>query len=94
MTVLQKNAQEDLRRLVDQIERIQGEIKDLGEDLRDKMGEAKSRGFDTKILRRLLKLRKQTKSEREEEDAILTTYMNALDGTPLGAWAKSKELAN
>jgi len=95
MTALQKNAQENLKRLVDQIERLEGEKRDICDDIKDKFAEAKSSGFDVKVLRRLLKLRKQSKEDRSEEEAVLATYMAALgmDGTPIDAWAKSRERA-
>ena len=63
MTALQKNAQENLKRLVDQIERLEGEKRDICDDIKDKFAEAKSSGFDVKVLRRLLKLRKQSKED-------------------------------
>jgi uncharacterized protein (UPF0335 family) len=89
MTALQSNAQKELRRLVEKIERIEEERKELASDVRDTLAEAKGKGFDPKIIRKILALRKKTADERAEEDAILDTYMHALGmaGTPLGEYA-------
>jgi uncharacterized protein (UPF0335 family) len=98
MTGLQKSAQEDLRRLVEQIERLEDEKKGISDDIRDKFAECKGVGFDVKILRQVLKLRKKSKTDRDEEDAILSTYLSALGmlaDTPLGKWSlENRELAN
>ena len=96
MTTLHKSAQDDLRRLVEQIERLENEKKDIADDIRDKFQEAQSTGFDTKILRKLLAMRKKTKVERDEDEAILHVYMHALgmlgdEGLPLARWADAKE---
>jgi uncharacterized protein (UPF0335 family) len=78
MTTLQASAQNQLRQLVEQIERLEEEKKALAGDIRDKFAEAKAMGFDIKALRKVVSLRKKNKAEREEEDAILATYMHAL----------------
>lgn len=97
-TGMQKSTQETLQRLVDQIERLEAEKQGLADDIRDKFAEAKSVGFDVKILRKVLRLRKQSKTDREEEEAILHTYMASLGmlaDTPLGKWAvDNREMAN
>ena len=100
MTVaLQKSSQETLQRLVDQIERLESEIKDLTDDRADKYKECRSAGFDVKIVRKIIRLRKQDKTEREEEEAVMSVYLSALgmlSDTPLGQWAvetKQKEMA-
>lgn len=86
-TGIQKHTAENLQRLVGQIERLEEERKGLAEDVRDKFGEAKAQGFDVKILRAVIRLRKMSKVEREEAQAILDTYLSALEGTPLGDYA-------
>lgn len=93
MTTLQASAQNQLRQFVEQLERLEEEKKALGADIRDKFAEAKAAGFDVKVLKRLLKLRKMDPDDRDEEDAILATYMHALgmEGTPLDEWAKKLE---
>jgi len=78
MTTLQMSAQNQLRQLVEQIERLEEEKKALAGDLRDKFAEAKAMGFDVKALRKIIGLRKKNKADRDEEEAILATYMHAL----------------
>ena len=78
MTTLQASAQNQLRQLVEQLERLEEEKKAIGDDIRDKFAEAKAIGFDVKALRQILKLRKKTKDDRQEEEAILEVYMHAL----------------
>lgn len=98
MTAMQKSAQDDLRRLVEQIERLCEEKKGIEDDIKDKFAEAKSSGFDVKILRQVLKLRKKSKTDREEEEAVLHAYMASLGmiaDLPLGKWAiDNREMAN
>jgi uncharacterized protein (UPF0335 family) len=78
MTTLQVSTQNQLRQLVEQIERLEEEKRALAGDIRDKFLEAKAVGFDVKALRKIVSLRKKSKADRDEEDAILTTYMHAL----------------
>lgn len=78
MTTLQASAQNQLRQLIEQIERLEEEKKALAGDIRDKFAEAKAVGFDVKALRKIVSLRKKSKTDREEEEAILATYMHAL----------------
>lgn len=89
MTALQSNAQKELRRLIEGVERIEQERKELASDVKDLFAEAKGKGFDVKIMRKILALRKKSAADREEEQAILDVYMAALgmDGTPLGDYA-------
>lgn len=83
MTTLQKSAQAQLRQFVEQIERLSEEQKQLAADIRDKYSEAKSVGFDVKALKAIVRMRKKSASEREEEESILTVYMSALGMLPL-----------
>lgn len=78
MTTLQASAQNQLRQLIEQIERLEEEKKALAGDIRDKYLEAKAVGFDVKALRKIVGLRKKSKTDREEEEAILAVYMHAL----------------
>ena len=87
MTTLQVSAQNQLRQLVEQIERLEEEKKALTGDIRDKFAEAKAMGFDVKALRKIVGLRKKSKTDREEEEAILATYMHALGMIDEGAGA-------
>ena len=68
-----------LRSLVERIERIEEEIKGLSDDKKDIFMEAKGEGFDVKILREVVRLRKQDKDERDEHESLLDTYMHALE---------------
>jgi uncharacterized protein (UPF0335 family) len=97
MTPLNGNAQETLRRLVEQIERLEEEKRSLLEDITDKFNEAKSCGFDVRVLKRLLRIRRQSESERNEEQAIPDTYMHALGMTPIESYiegTKQKEASS
>lgn len=83
-------ASDELRLLIERWERLQEEKENIAADQKDVMGEAKSRGFDTKTMREIIKLRKMDPNERREREAMLDTYKAALgmlDGTPLGKWA-------
>jgi uncharacterized protein (UPF0335 family) len=68
-----------LRSLVERIERIEEEIKGLSDDKKDIFIEAKGEGFDVKILREVIRLRKQDKNERDERESLLDVYMHALE---------------
>ena len=67
-----------LRLLIERIERLEEEKKGLGDDIRDVYAEAKAVGYDTKIMRQIVRLRKMTPDDRAEMDAILDTYKAAL----------------
>lgn len=71
-------ARDQLRAIIERIERLEEEKKALAEDIRDVYAEAKGNGFDTKALRKIVSLRKKDQRERAEEEAILATYMIAL----------------
>lgn len=71
-------AASELRQFIERIERLEEEKAALMGDIKDVMGEAKGRGYDTKAIRTIIRLRKKDKDERMEEEAILETYMNAL----------------
>jgi uncharacterized protein (UPF0335 family) len=78
MSTLQQAAQDQLRQFIEQIERLEEEKKALSADIRDKFLEAKGTGFDVKAMRQILRLRKKSKNERDEEDGMLAVYMHAL----------------
>jgi uncharacterized protein (UPF0335 family) len=71
-------AKGQLRGLVERIERLEEEKKTIAGDIKEVYGEAKSHGFDTKILRKVVALRKRDRHEREEEEAMLDLYLGAL----------------
>jgi uncharacterized protein (UPF0335 family) len=78
MTTLQDSSQNHLRQFVEQIERLEEEKSAIAGDIRDKYAEAKAVGFDVKVLRQVIRLRKKSKTDRQEEEAVLATYMHAL----------------
>jgi len=78
MTTLQDSAQKQLRQFIEQIERLEEDKKGIQNDIKDKFLEAKALGFDTKIMKHVLKLRRKSKTEREEEQDILDVYLHAL----------------
>jgi len=71
-------AAERLRSLVERIERLEEERKALGGDIRDIYAEAKSAGFDVKVLRQLIRIRKQEPADIEEQETLLDVYRRAL----------------
>lgn len=68
-----------LRSLIERIERLEEEKKDIASDIRDIFAEAKSVGFDVKTMRAVIKLRKMNAADREEQEYMLETYRRALD---------------
>ena len=72
------NSKEQLKSIVERIERLDGEIKELRDDQKDIFSEAKGNGFDVKALRTIIRLRKMDVNERQEAETILETYMHAL----------------
>jgi uncharacterized protein (UPF0335 family) len=68
-----------IRSFVERIEQIETEIKDLNEAKKEVFSEAKGEGFDVKILKEIIKLRKQDQDERDEHDTLLDVYMRAMD---------------
>ena len=71
-------AQDQLRAFVERIERMEEEKKAIADDLKEIYAEAKGNGFDTKVLRQVIRIRKQDRNERLEQEAILELYMSAL----------------
>lgn len=68
-----------LRSLIERIERLEEEQKALSSDIRDIFAEAKGAGFDVKIMRTIIKLRKMNAADRDEQETLLETYRRALD---------------
>lgn len=71
-------AGEELRSFVERIERLEEEKKTIADDVKDVYGEARGRGYDVKVLRKIVSLRKMDANERQEQEAILDLYMQAL----------------
>ena len=71
-------AKDHLKAFIERIERLEEEKKTISDDIRDVYAEAKGNGYDVKALRTVVRLRKQDKDERKEQEAILEVYLNAL----------------
>lgn len=71
-------AAEELKQLIERIERLEEEKRGIADDIKEVFAEAKGRGFDTKAMRELIKLRALPPQEREEAEAILELYKQAL----------------
>lgn len=68
----------ELKQFVERVERLEGEKKDIAEQIKEVMAEAKGRGYDTKVLRKVIALRKRDKDDLAEEEAVLEMYKAAL----------------
>lgn len=68
-----------LRSLIERIERLEEEKAAIASDIRDIFAEAKSAGFDVKIIKTVIKLRKMNAADRDEQELLLETYRKALD---------------
>lgn len=67
-----------LRSFIERIERLEEEKQALAEDIKEVFAEAKGTGFDVKVMRKIIRMRKQDLNERKEEEALLETYMAAI----------------
>ena len=67
-----------LRLLIERVERLEEEEKGIADDIKDVYGEAKAVGYDAKIMRQVIKIRKMNADDRAESEAILETYLIAL----------------
>lgn len=76
--VLNQDAQGRLRTIVERIERLAQEKSEVMEQIKEVFAEAKGAGFDVKILRKVVRLRKQDRAKRQEEEAILDLYLSAI----------------
>lgn len=75
-------ARDQLRAFIERIERLEEEKATIASDIKDVYGEAKGTGFDAKILRKVISIRKQDADERMEQEAVLDTYLQALGMLP------------
>ena len=71
-------AKEHLRSFIERIERLEEEKKALADDIREVYSEAKGTGFDTKVMRQVVRLRKMESADRQEQEAMLDLYLSAL----------------
>jgi uncharacterized protein (UPF0335 family) len=76
-------AADELRLLIERIERLHEERQGIADDIKDVFQEAKSQGFDTKAMKQVMKLRKMEPHVRQEAEALLGTYLSALGMTPI-----------
>ena len=87
-------AKDQLLSIIERIERLEEEKKGIADDIKEVYAEAKSNGFDTKTLRKVIAMRKMDQAEGQEQEALLDIYMNALGmlrDTPLGQAAVERE---
>jgi uncharacterized protein (UPF0335 family) len=75
-------AGDQLRAFIERIERMEEEKKVISDDIKEIYAEAKGTGFDVKVIRQIVRLRKLDASERQEQEAILDLYMHALGMAP------------
>jgi uncharacterized protein (UPF0335 family) len=75
-------AQGQLKTIVERIERLEEEKKTIAGDIKEVYAEAKGNGFDTKVLRKVISLRKKDDAERQEEEAMIEVYLAALGMAP------------
>lgn len=69
---------DELRQFIERVERLEAEKKDIADSQKEVFAEAKARGYDTKVMRKVIALRKRNREEIQEEEAILGMYMEAL----------------
>jgi len=76
--ILNATAQGRLRTIIERLERLEEDKQAVMTDMKEVFAEAKGEGYDVKILRKVIRIRKQDKAKRQEEDAILDLYLSAL----------------
>lgn len=89
-----KFAKDQLKSIIERIERLEEEKKTISDDIRDVYAEAKGNGYNVTALRTIVRMRKQDANERAEQETILETYMMALGmlaDTPLGQAAMQRD---
>ena len=82
-----------IRAFVERIENIDGELAELNEQKKEVFAEAKGEGFDVKILKEIIKLRKQDQDERDERESLLDLYMRAMEEAEKAPAAKAANAA-
>lgn len=75
-----ETTREKLRQFIARIERLEAEKAELAADIREVFAEVKVFGFDTKVLKKIIALRKQDANERAEQEALIELYMDAVEG--------------
>lgn len=77
-------AADQLRQIVMRVERLEEEKKSLGDDVKEVYAEAKAHGFDAKILRQVIRLRKMDRADLDEQNELIDIYMHALGQNDFG----------
>lgn len=78
MSDLGNLSKDQLKSIIDRVERLEEEKKTISDDIRDIYAEAKGNGYDVKALRTIIRMRKQDADDRRQQEAVLETYMHAL----------------
>ena len=78
-----------IRSFVERIEHIEAEIAELNEGKKEVFAEAKGEGFDIKVIKEIIKLRKQDQDERDEQETLLDLYMKAMDSASVAEEAQA-----
>ena len=76
--VLNATAQGQLKSIIERVERLEQEKAEIAEQVKEVFAEAKGNGFDVKIIRKVVRIRKQDRAKRQEEEAILDLYLSAI----------------
>ena len=76
--VMNSTAQSQLKSIIERIERLELEKSEIAEQIKEVFAEAKGNGFDVKVLRKVVRIRKQDRAKRMEEEAILDLYLSAI----------------
>lgn len=76
--VLNATAQGQLKSIIERVERLEQEKAEIAEQIKEVFAEAKGNGFDVKVLRKVIRIRKQDRAKRQEEEAILDLYLSAI----------------
>jgi uncharacterized protein (UPF0335 family) len=80
LDVVQAEAQGRLKSVIERIERLEEDKAGIAGDIKEVYAEAKGDGFDIKVIRKIVRLRKQVKVKRQEEEALLDLYISAIGG--------------
>ena len=78
LDVLNTTAQGQLKSIIERIERLEQEKAEVSEQIKEVFAEAKGNGFDVKVLKKVVRVRRQDRAKRQEEDAILDLYLSAI----------------
>jgi uncharacterized protein (UPF0335 family) len=76
--ILNATAQGQLKSIIERVERLEQEKAEIAEQVKEVLAEAKGNGFDVKIIRKVIRIRKQDRAKRQEEEAILDLYLSAI----------------